>query len=67
VGIGEVLSASRFDNRHIGVHDHIFGAGQFPDPRRARVMIEVRMTDQQNFDVTKSKAQFFDALLNHGN
>ena len=67
VGVEKVFLAARLDNRHIRVHDHIFGTGQFLDPCRTRIVIEMRMTDQQNFDVTKSKPYFLDALLNHGN
>src|SRR4030088_753601 len=63
----EVRPAARFDDRHVGIHDHILCAGKCLDRRAASVVIPVRMTDQQNPYVSEPESQSFYTGPNEGN
>lgn len=61
-GVLEIALATVFDLGHVGIHDHVFRAGQLFDKRAAGAMIDVRVADEQDFDVGEAEAQLLDAL-----
>src|ERR1700722_17640011 len=64
----KIVLAAAFDLRDILLHDHILGPSQFFDQETSGTMIEVCVTDQQDFHILKTKAQLLDAGANerHG-
>src|SRR5579872_5122629 len=64
VTVLKVGLAAGFDDAYVSIHDHVFCAGEFPDLGTASIVVEVRMTDQQDLHVTEVKAQFLDTLAN---
>ncbi len=62
LGVLEVLLPAGFDDRHVAVHHHVLGAGLSLHLGTAGVMIPVRVTDQQDMDVSESVAEFLDTV-----
>ena len=60
----EIGFATRFDDRHVGIHHHVFRAGKLFDLRTAGAVIEMGMTDQKNLEVAEFEAQLFHAIAN---
>ena len=58
----EVCSAAGFDDRHIAIHDVVFGAGEADDLLAARAVVVMRVADEKDFDVAEVEAERFDAL-----
>lgn len=54
---------TRFDNRNVGVHDHILSSGELLDSRRGAVMVVMSVTDQEDFYVAKVEAELLDVGL----
>src|SRR6185437_12064477 len=50
-----------FDDRHVGVHHHVLGAGERLDPGASGVVVKVCVADQENFDVAELEAEVLDA------
>jgi hypothetical protein len=61
---GEIISAPRFGNTIIAVHDHQSRAGLLEDCGRTGEMIEVGLAIQENFGVGPMEAESLDALAN---
>src|SRR6185437_13445785 len=50
-----------FDDRHVGVHHHVLGAGERLDPGTSGVVVEVCVADQEDLDVAELEAEVLDA------
>jgi len=53
--------ATAFDDRHVGVHNHVLGARQTLDCGASGIVVEVRMADQKNVNLAEMESQLLDA------
>ena len=62
--VPEIVLAAGLDQRHVGGHDHVSGAGEPFDHRDAGVVIPVRAADEEDLDVAELEAELLDAGAN---